>query len=117
PRRSSVAAILSQAGKDLVQLRHGLPRHDRLTDQRWCNPTLSDGIGEHGIRDRLGTAALRLRDLGHHVISVRHQDGLSLGCETDVLAQFIFEELDPDGTHALKVALGSYLVNVRALGT
>ena len=70
---------------------------------------MPDRFREVCIRDEQRPTFARRRELGDDLVPIRHEDHFSSGREPHVLAQLVFENLQANGSHPVKVASGSYL--------
>ncbi len=71
---------------------------------------MADGICQQRIGQQLAPARAGRDQFRHHAIPVRDQDGLPARRQADVFAEPVLEHLQPDGSHATKVASRRYLV-------
>lgn len=70
-------------------------------------------LRKEGIVENLTPARADRPQLGDNTVPVGHQDRFSAFRQPDVLAQMVLENLDADGTHAIKVATSGHLVKER----
>jgi len=60
----------------------------------------------------VGAGGGRGHELGDDPVSIGDEHGLARGCQPQILAQLVFQGLQPDGTHPAKVASRRYFVSM-----
>ncbi len=113
--RSTAVAIIAQFVQDLVEPRDGPARRHSAGRQRWRrDPTLANRVGKQRIARRRAATGGGWNEFGDDFVAVGHQYRLSRSSRPDVLAELIFQYLDADDSHGMKVATRSHLDNPQA---
>src|SRR3954447_10016055 len=108
--RSPVAAVPADFLDELLQAHGGLALKGRSgsLDPRRREPALEHAAGHQFVIGQVSPQPRR-PDLGYDALAIHHQDGLAGGCQADIFAELVLQNLQANGSHERKVAPGSFL--------